>query len=100
MSNIPHLIQMHFSFMRGPVAQLFLVTNANYNNFDSVPLYPQVMSRNESSAIFDALTLLISLWSSSDLSSIDVPETFICHHIRTFSIIQRKRLLRIALYSF
>lgn len=87
MSNIPHLIQMYFSFMRGPVAQLFLVTNANYNNFDSAPLYPQVMSRNGSSAIFDALTLLISLWSSSDLSSIDVPgtshmssHTHILHH--------------------
>lgn len=62
--------------MRGPAAQLFLVTNAGCNNFDSVPLYPQVMSGNESSAFFDALTLLISLWSSPDLSSIDVPGTF------------------------
>lgn len=70
------MIQVHFSFMRGWVAQLFSVTNANDNDFDSVPLYPQVMSRNESSAIFDALTLLLSLWSSSDLSSIDVLGTF------------------------
>lgn len=76
MSNIPPLIQLHFSFVRGPVAQLFLVTNANYDNFDSAPLYPRVMSRNESSAIFDVLTLLTSLWSSSCLSSIDMPGTF------------------------
>lgn len=76
MSNVPLLVQVHFSSMRGPVAQLFLVTNASNNNFDSVPLYPQVMSRNKSSAILDALTPLISLWSSSDLSSMDVPVTF------------------------
>lgn len=100
MSNIPHLIQVHFSFMKGWVAQLFLVTNANDNNFDSVPLYPQVMSRNESSAIFDALTLLLSLWSSSDLSSIDVLGTF---HMSSHTHILHhpgERLLRITCYSF
>lgn len=76
MSNILLLIQMQFRSMRGPVGQLFLAANANYNNFDSVSLYPQVMPRNKGSAIFDTRTLLISLWSSSDLLSIDVPGTF------------------------